>query len=310
MDRGTSAPIALFVYNRPFHLRAVLSALAANRLARESRLYIFSDGAKNHSDSALVAEVREICAGARGFLDVTLVSRDWNLGLARSVLAGIGQVLREAEQVIVLEDDILTAPGFLTYMNSALAWYHNHSDVMSVCAYTAPVIEARIPGDHSQQVFFSRRPSSWGWGTWRNRWQAVDWTMDWYPGLLQDRKLQHLIRKVGLDLLPQLRAQYEGRIDSWAIRWAYHHLANDGVAVFPARSLADNIGLDGSGTHCADVGARFPRQLCQSREFAFPAEVSILPVVQKAICLAHRPIWKACLKEGLRSFLPVRKRLQ
>ena len=43
------APIIIFVYNRADHFIQVYNALAACKEAKESDLFIFSDGAKNES---------------------------------------------------------------------------------------------------------------------------------------------------------------------------------------------------------------------------------------------------------------------
>ena len=53
------APIALFVYNRPDHMRRTLSYLQKNELAAESRLFIFSDGAKTDADEDKVEQIRQ-----------------------------------------------------------------------------------------------------------------------------------------------------------------------------------------------------------------------------------------------------------
>ena len=51
------APIALFVYNRPQHTERTLKFLKQNELAAESRLFIFSDGAKTADDEEKVNAV-------------------------------------------------------------------------------------------------------------------------------------------------------------------------------------------------------------------------------------------------------------
>ena len=64
------APIAVFAYNRPQHLSRALSALQANALAPESKLYIFSDGPKGPDDIPAVEEVRKVITRVAGFADV------------------------------------------------------------------------------------------------------------------------------------------------------------------------------------------------------------------------------------------------
>lgn len=63
-----AAPIALYVYNSPFHTKFTISALANNVYAKDSELIIFSDGPKTEPDKVHVAEVRNFIA-LRGILD-------------------------------------------------------------------------------------------------------------------------------------------------------------------------------------------------------------------------------------------------
>jgi len=53
----TPAPIVLFVYNRPIHTQKTIDALTNNDLAKDSALFIFSDGPKPGAEAA-VEQVR------------------------------------------------------------------------------------------------------------------------------------------------------------------------------------------------------------------------------------------------------------
>src|SRR5690349_5403622 len=107
------APIALFTYNRPEHLLQALSALKANPLAQESHLYIFSDGPKTSRNREGVKHVREIVQHVDGFAKVVVRERTENIGLAQSIIEGVTELCRTHGVVIVLEDDLVVAPGFL-----------------------------------------------------------------------------------------------------------------------------------------------------------------------------------------------------
>src|SRR5690348_17752623 len=107
-----TAPIALFVYNRPEHTRRTVEALRHNRLAGHSRLDVFADGPKVPGD-ANVAAVRAYIRGIDGFASVSIHEREANAGLARSIIDGVTRVCEECDRVIVLEDDMVTTPWFL-----------------------------------------------------------------------------------------------------------------------------------------------------------------------------------------------------
>jgi hypothetical protein len=244
------APIALFVYNRPEHTRRTVERLRDNVLASKSDLYIFSDAAKNENTSAAVEEVRKFIQSIDGFRSITILERCTNFGLAASVIDGVSQLCERYGQVVAVEDDLLTAPDFLTFMNSALDRYRSTSRVFSIGAFSFGV---RAPQGYPSDAFFSYRSCSWGWATWRDRWREADWQVSDYRDFRSDRRRMEKFSRGGGDLVRMLARQMAGQLDSWAVRWAYAHCAHDAVALLPVESRVFNIGLDGSGTHCRRV---------------------------------------------------------
>jgi O-antigen/teichoic acid export membrane protein len=241
------APVVLFVYNRPEHTRRTVESLLANDLALQSQLFIFSDGAKNQADSAPVEEVRRYIRAIEGFRSVSIVQRDLNSGLAQSVIRGVTEIFQTRDRQIVMEDDLLTAPDFLTFMNEMLERYEREAGIFSVSGFNFAV---KVPEHYGYDVFCSHRSSSWGWGTWKNRWERTDWNVSDYAEFRADKNRQKLLNRGGTDLSYMLALQMAGAVDSWAIRWAYAHFKYDAVAMLSTVSKVYNIGLDGSGVHC------------------------------------------------------------
>ena len=240
------APIILFVYNRPRHLEQSLKALKQNTLAEKSNLFIYSDGSKNDRDKADVLAVRKIIQGISGFNKLEIIERKRSQGLAKSIHYGVTEVLKEYDKVIVLEDDIISTPDFLTYMNELLEYYQGNEKVFSISGYTFPI---KIPVSYQQDLFFSHRASSWGWGTWKNRWEKVDWEVSDFNNFIKDKSLTRKFNNGGSDLSKMLKNLKKGKIDSWAIVWSYTHFKNDGYCVYPVKSRIKNIGTDLSGVH-------------------------------------------------------------
>lgn len=240
------APIVLFVYNRTEHTRRTTEALLKNSLAANSSLFVFSDGPKNVNDEVKVRAVRDLVTSIKGFSKIEIVFRDKNLGLANSVISGVSEVFKFNDRVIVIEDDVLTSPSFLSFMNKALQFYREEKQVFSLSGYPYPV---QIPESYRKDVFISYRASSWGWATWKNRWEKVDWDVKDFRNFISDKKAQELFNRGGDDLTPMLKAQLKGLVDSWAIRWSYAHFKNDGFCLYPTTPLCKNIGTDRSGTH-------------------------------------------------------------
>ena len=240
------APIVLFVYNRPWHLKQTLSSLKQNELAQNSVLYIFSDGPKSASDRKSVDEVRKIIKTVAGFKTVNIILRDKNLGLANSVISGVSEIIKKYERVIVVEDDMIFSESFLEYMNKILFFYQHNMKVFSVSGYNFPI---SIPSSYKNEIYFSPRTSSWGWATWQNRWDKADWNITDFNNFIIDRDAVRTFNHGGDDLTLMLKKQVEGKIDSWAVRWCYVHYKNQAYCVYPIKSLVMNIGTDRTGTH-------------------------------------------------------------
>lgn len=244
------APIVLFVYNRPDHTRQTVEALQQNILADESELFIYSDAPKDTTSIKKVSLVRKYLMQVQGFKKVTLIFRERNWGVAKSIIDGVTTVVGKYSRVIVLEDDLVTSPFFLTYMNRALETYATDNRIMSISGYNHPRRVMKFPRSYKNDVWLSLRNSSWGWGTWANRWEKVDWQVKDYETFSQNPFMQDKFNLGGEDLSAMLHSQMRGEIDAWDIRFSYAHFKNGSYSVCPVISYVKNIGLDGSGIHC------------------------------------------------------------
>ena len=242
------APIVLFVYNRPWHTQQTVEALQKNELAAESDLFIFADGAKTENDEK-VNEVRKYIKTITGFKSITIFEKEKNCGLANSVIAGVAEIINKFGKVIVIEDDIVTSKYFLKFMNEALNFFENDERIFSVSAYTYPAKTMKIPKSYKHDIYLSYRHGSWGWGTWKERWSSVDWRVSDFNDFSQNVEFQKTFNRSGADMSGMLKAQIEGRIDSWAIRFDYSLFKQNKFNIRPVKSLVNNVGLDNSGTH-------------------------------------------------------------
>ena len=93
MHCTSSAPVALFVYNRPDHTRRTLQSLVACNGAQDTDLTIFSDASKNGDAERDVGAVRDLISNIQGFRSVEIVARPRNMGAAASIIDGITQML-------------------------------------------------------------------------------------------------------------------------------------------------------------------------------------------------------------------------
>jgi hypothetical protein len=238
------APVALFVYNRLDHTRRTVEALKRNFGAEQTQLYIFADGAKKPEAIKSVQEVRDYIQTIQGFESVHITTQNQNLGLARSTIFGLTEVSKLHDRFIMVEDDNLTSPHFLNYINEGLERYENDHRVATIQGYVYP-----IPG--LPEYFFVPGCEVWGWGTWSNRWKLFEPDGRKILKRLKDRGLlSEFDRCGGANMLYLLIDQIQGKNNSWSIRWHASVFLNDLVSLQPGRSFVDNIGMDGSGEHC------------------------------------------------------------
>jgi putative methyltransferase (TIGR04325 family) len=240
------APIALFAYARPIHLMMTVDSLKRNFFAKNSDLIIFSDGYKGEKDKYLVLAVREYLQSITGFASVRIIEREENFGLAKSILFGVSEVLKSNNEVIVLEDDLITSPYFLEFMNDGLSLYRNNNSVASIHGYLYP-IEKEI-----KENFFLKGSDCWGWATWRRSWSNFNFSgVELLKQLKDSGQISDFDFDGTFNYSGMLKDQIIGKNNSWAIRWhAYTFLKNQ-YTLYPKKSLVKNIGLDGSGTHCS-----------------------------------------------------------
>lgn len=237
----------------------MFESLRQNPLYDESDKYVFVDGPRDRDDEPLVREVVEIAR--RETANVTV--SDTNKGLGNSIIGGVSKLLSVYDRVIVIEDDLRLMPGFLSYMNRTLDCCRDDSRILAVCGYS---LKIKRPGDYRPTVYLGDRASSWGWGTWADRWKAVDWSVADWDEFSHDKRAQAEFNKRGSDMTSMLRGYMEGRNRSWAIRFCYHQFRHGLYSVHPVQSLVDNDGFGASATNCRQKYNRFKIELAQSVE--------------------------------------------
>lgn len=245
----TPAPILLFVYNRPEHVRQCIASLQANELAAQSPLFIYSDAAKTPESREGVQQTRQFIRDIDGFASVTIIEREQNWGLARSIIDGVTTQVNRFGRVIVMEDDLIAAPYFLQFMNDALETYKDEPRVGHIqgCDFTQ---DTSLP-----DTFLIKWTGSWGWGTWDRAWKLFNPNGKELLQQLEERNLTHRFDfNSTYGYTRMLRRQIEGKNNSWAIRWNASLFLADILSLNAGRSLIRNTGFDGSGTNCGGGG--------------------------------------------------------
>lgn len=243
------APVVAFAYNRPNKIIKCLESLEHNPEASETDLIIYSDGPKSESGLEAVEDTRRAIHDykkASSFSRFEVVEAPTNKGLATSIIDGVTNVLKEYGRAIIVEDDLVVAASFLSYMNRALEFYRDNPRIGAISAYTYPLKSLRI---YDKDVYVMHKGDCWGWATWDDRWDNASWADVDFDAYFKDKRLRRAFESTenGWDINMLLLKQ--GKINSWAIRWVLHLFKQNLWTVYPKESLVSNQGFDGSGTH-------------------------------------------------------------
>ena len=241
-------PIIIFAYNRPAHLQRLIESLRKNPECTDTDLYVYADGAKIDGDADVEA-VKGIINKIEGFRSVTQIFRDKNIGLANNIIDGVTSTINQHGAAIVLEDDLVVTPYFIKYMQAALNHYKD-TNAFSIAGYTPPV---DIPNDYKYDTYAVMRNCSWGWATWQDRWNRVDWDVKDFAEFFADDNAVNDFNKAGNDLSTMLLKQQKGQIGSWSIRFCYSAYRLQMPTIYPVKSFVINGGTDGSGSNIGNT---------------------------------------------------------
>ncbi len=251
-------PIIIFTYRRV--IDKTINSLLLNESSSRSELFIFSDGNKNEEDLEDILKVRKHLQEIKGFKSVKIFESKDNKGLANSIINGVNKIIDKYEKVIVLEDDLIVSSDFLNYMNSALDFYEKDNKIWSISGYSPKIPSLKT---YKEDLYLSPRASSWGWATWKNRWETVDWEVKDFEKLKDDKNMIKKFELGGNDLYKMLELQILGKIDSWAIRWVFSQFTQNKYTVYPVKSKITNDGFnDRKGTHNSGNSSKWDVEVC------------------------------------------------
>jgi hypothetical protein len=246
------APILVFAYKRPAHLNSCLESLESNNLALNSELFIFIDGPKTEAEQDLVRQCYEIANKEWKFAKCHIYDSEINLGLVKSIRSGVSKVLSKHSAAIIVEDDLVVHKSFLSFMNDSLKRYELEPNVASVQGFS-------MINRDSNECYFLKGADCWGWATWNDRWNSVEWDS---PKLLQkivkSQRIAEFNYSNSYNFLKLLEMSAKGQLDSWAIEWQASMFIQNRVSVYPPCNLVQNIGTGSSATHLSQDLSQFP----------------------------------------------------
>jgi hypothetical protein len=244
-------PILITAFNRPESLRRSLEALSGY----SNPIYIWVDGPRsgNSADQNLVSltetVARESAANVQG-----IYRSEFNLGLKSSVSKAISWVFEKFESAIILEDDILIDSNFISFAEQALEYYRDILQIGSIAAYSPAPVGLRNSLSHD--AYLSVYTESWGWATWKNRWQVfegVDLETFRFNDCLPPTSKNLFAKYSWARVLKKIKS---GKLSSWAYLWMFTSWSHNWLTVVPKKNLSSNFGSGASATHTSTVEFR------------------------------------------------------
>ena len=246
-----TVPLILIVFNRVEKTKQLIKIL---ELLTPSNLYVVSDGPRltHPDDQEKVEEIRELFNNIPWECDIKRIYSSKNLGLKDRVISGLNNVFLIEDKAIILEDDLQPSLDFFYFAAELLEKYKNSSNIFSVCGTNQ---FGTMPANNNESYFFSIFTNSWGWATWKDKWDLFNSDLSNYDILKANGFFKFVLKGKRSELYWKhvYNLVESGKINSWAYRWMMTSWLNNGVNVVPTKNLIRNVGVDNKATHTKSI---------------------------------------------------------
>ena len=244
-----SSPVLLIGFNRPDTMQLVFDAV---RVAKPEKLYFAVDGARpGKGEEEKVQQVRDIVKQVDWPCKVHTLFRQENVGCGFGPAEAISWAFEKEDRLIVLEDDCVPNPTFFGYCEELLERYKDDKRVYRISGLS-PHPDSKFFGEYD--YLFSHYAHTWGWATWKSRWEEFDMNMSDVPEFLSDGSLRNAYdtKAQARHAKRVLQRKYDNiefeKSHSWDSQWGYTCVKNGSINIVPRFNLISNIG-NGNGTH-------------------------------------------------------------
>lgn len=263
MESHSLAPVLVATHTRIDHLKQTISALRLNELASKTHLFIASDAARNEDEEKQVIRVRKYIDSIDGFWAITKIYRQKNFGHFQNFQDATNEVFTAYDKIIKLEDDIVTAPGFLNFMNQGLLQYEHDKRVISISGH----LWEGVIGN--KETMLLPAANGWGWAIWKDRFYLNNHDPLLAQEFLDRPRLFLKMCHTNPNLAVMATSIAKKKLIAGDVSWALYIIKNDKLVLFPGESLVRNIGYDGSGQNCG-VDEKFSKQkISDKTKFVF-----------------------------------------
>jgi hypothetical protein len=242
-EKTEKIPVVIFAFNRPDALKQLITSLSRVNNLDRFHYFLFLDGPRNTTDVPWILASKQAFDDFKA-LNKTVIESKRNLGLHQSIKTGLNRIFEIYRFAIVLEDDLECDRTLLDWFVQQDQIRADSGDIGALCGYLPIVLKSE-----NNPILKIKRFHSWGWATWSDVWNNVNFTQENLARLAMDDKFRKRLFEISPDLLPMMVAQLSGTISSWAIKFIASGVVSDHSYVFPGKSLVTNNGVNEMATH-------------------------------------------------------------
>lgn len=236
--------VLILFFNRPEQLEKVFQEV---QKARPAQLFLYQDGPRNEKDLPGIMACREVVSHIDWECEVHHLYQEKNYGCDPSEFMAQKWAFSQVDKCVVLEDDDVPSVSFFQFCKEMLDRYEHDTRISMIAGFNCE----EVTEDVSEDYFFTRTFSIWGWASWR---RVVDQWDEHYTFLDDARAVQRIegmietnrFRNDFLEMCRSHRSQHKAFYET--IFQAAIYL-NSGLCIMPTRNMVNNLGATAGSVH-------------------------------------------------------------
>ena len=247
MNNANSLAVLLIAFNRPALTRSALQMISKF----EPTVFFYSvDGPRENSteDLSSVELCRNLIKDFDWNCDLFTNFSTTNYGSGVWPYKSISWAFSHVEKLLIIEDDVFISEDFYRQSISLLDKYKAQKEVFSICASNISDLDAI---EQSNDLFFSKYFSGWGWATWKDRWEEYRFDITNEPKV---RFLKLLFANNGnaiisLYFLINFYLVKRNKIQAWDYQINHLLFSGNRYVIKFKKNLSSNLGVGKNATH-------------------------------------------------------------
>ena len=247
-------PILLITFNRPDHVRQVLTEI---RKQQPAQLFVCQDGPRegNLLDVERVQEVRDVINELVDWqCELHTLYQEKNLGCGPGPAAGITWFFEHVEMGIVMEDDCVPSNTLLMFFAELLEKYKNNDDIALITGTNVLKRWNSKKGDYFLAKTGGMTMGSWA--SWQRAWNLFDANLSSWRE--KSNELKAFIGEDEFNVYAPILEDiflYSSN-DAWDYQWAYSRWVNKKYCLVSTVNQMSNIGFCAESTHTSNSDSR------------------------------------------------------